>query len=84
MSRGATRGGGRGTLIVGGSQAGLQLAVSLRRFGDTAPITLVGVINGANVTGGAEGVGRMTTRSVVLCISAIIVTDMIFAYITTR
>jgi phospholipid/cholesterol/gamma-HCH transport system permease protein len=47
-------------------------------------ITLVGVVNGANVTGGAEGVGRMTTRSVVLSISAIIVTDMIFAYITTR
>jgi phospholipid/cholesterol/gamma-HCH transport system permease protein len=47
-------------------------------------ITLVGVINGANVTGGAEGVGRMTTRSVVLAISAIIVTDMIFGFITTR
>jgi phospholipid/cholesterol/gamma-HCH transport system permease protein len=47
-------------------------------------ITLVGVINGANVEGGAEGVGRMTTRSVVLSISAIIVTDMIFGYITTR
>lgn len=47
-------------------------------------ITLVGVINGAGVKGGAEGVGRMTTRSVVLSISAIIVTDMIFAFITTR
>ena len=47
-------------------------------------ITLVGVINGAGVTGGAEGVGRMTTRSVVLAISAIIVTDMIFGFITTR
>ncbi len=47
-------------------------------------ITLVGVINGANVTGGAEGVGRMTTRSVVLSISAIIITDMVFAFITTR
>ena len=47
-------------------------------------ITLVGVINGAGVTGGAEGVGRMTTRSVVLSISAIIVTDMVFAYVTTR
>jgi len=47
-------------------------------------ITLVGVINGANVEGGAEGVGRMTTRSVVLSISAIIITDMIFTYITTR
>jgi len=47
-------------------------------------ITLVGVINGANVSGGAEGVGKMTTRSVVLSISAIIVTDMVFAFITTR
>ncbi|MCW2864153.1 MAG: ferredoxin, partial [Actinoallomurus sp.] len=31
-----------GTLIVGGSQAGLQLAVSLRQLGDTSPIVLVG------------------------------------------
>ncbi len=31
-----------GTLIVGASQAGLQLAVALREQGDTAPITLVG------------------------------------------
>jgi 3-phenylpropionate/trans-cinnamate dioxygenase ferredoxin reductase component len=31
-----------GTLIIGASQAGLQLAVSLRELGDTAPITLVG------------------------------------------
>ena len=31
-----------GTLIVGASQAGLQLAVSLRELGDTAPITLLG------------------------------------------
>jgi 3-phenylpropionate/trans-cinnamate dioxygenase ferredoxin reductase subunit len=34
--------GSNGTLIVGASQAGLQLAVSLRQFGDTAPVTLVG------------------------------------------
>jgi phospholipid/cholesterol/gamma-HCH transport system permease protein len=47
-------------------------------------ITIVGVINGVGVTGGAEGVGRMTTRSVVQSISAIIVTDMIFTFITTR
>jgi phospholipid/cholesterol/gamma-HCH transport system permease protein len=47
-------------------------------------ITLVGVINGVGVTGGAEGVGKMTTRSVVLSISAIIVTDMIFTFISTR
>jgi 3-phenylpropionate/trans-cinnamate dioxygenase ferredoxin reductase subunit len=31
-----------GTLIIGASQAGLQVAVSLRGAGDTAPITLVG------------------------------------------
>jgi 3-phenylpropionate/trans-cinnamate dioxygenase ferredoxin reductase component len=31
-----------GTLVVGASQAGLQLAVSLRELGDTEPITLVG------------------------------------------
>jgi 3-phenylpropionate/trans-cinnamate dioxygenase ferredoxin reductase component len=33
---------GAGTLIIGASQAGLQLAVSLRELGDTSPITLVG------------------------------------------
>jgi 3-phenylpropionate/trans-cinnamate dioxygenase ferredoxin reductase subunit len=32
----------RGTVIVGASQAGLQLAVSLRQLGHRAPITLVG------------------------------------------
>src|SRR5215218_350707 len=31
-----------GTLIVGASQAGLQLAVSLRELGDESPITLAG------------------------------------------
>lgn len=47
-------------------------------------ITLIGVVNGASVTGGAEGVGRATTRSVVQAISAIVVTDMIFAFVLTR
>ncbi len=47
-------------------------------------IALIGVINGASVTGGAEGVGRVTTRSVVHAISAIVFTDMIFAFIATR
>jgi phospholipid/cholesterol/gamma-HCH transport system permease protein len=47
-------------------------------------ITLVGVVNGALVSGGAEGVGRMTTRSVVHAISAIVITDMIFAFAVTR
>jgi 3-phenylpropionate/trans-cinnamate dioxygenase ferredoxin reductase subunit len=31
-----------GTLVVGASQAGVQLATSLRELGDTAPITLLG------------------------------------------
>jgi phospholipid/cholesterol/gamma-HCH transport system permease protein len=47
-------------------------------------ITVVGVVNGATVTGGAEGVGRMTTRSVVHAISAIVITDMIFVFMVTR
>lgn len=50
----------------------------------SALITVVGVVNGALVTGGAEGVGRMTTRSVVHAISAIVITDMIFAFMVTR
>jgi 3-phenylpropionate/trans-cinnamate dioxygenase ferredoxin reductase subunit len=33
---------GAGTLVVGASQAGLQVAASLRELGDTAPVTLVG------------------------------------------
>lgn len=49
-----------------------------------ALITVIGVVNGASVTGGAEGVGRMTTRSVVHAISAIVVTDMVFAFMVTR
>lgn len=47
-------------------------------------ITLVGVTNGMRVTGGAEGVGRSTTRSVVLSISFIVMADMIFTYFMNR
>jgi phospholipid/cholesterol/gamma-HCH transport system permease protein len=47
-------------------------------------ITLVGVVNGSLVEGGAEGVGKATTRSVVHAISAIVVTDMLFAFVLTR
>lgn len=47
-------------------------------------VTVIGVVNGASVTGGAEGVGRMTTRSVVHAISAIIIIDMVFAFMVTR
>ncbi len=49
-----------------------------------ALIALIGVINGFLVKGGADGVGKATTRAVVQCISAIIVTDMLFALVVTR
>lgn len=45
-----------------------------------ALITIVGVINGTRVSGGAEGVGRVTTSSVVQSIAAIVVADGIFVY----
>ena len=47
-------------------------------------IAIIGVVNGISVQGGAEGVGKVTTRAVVQCISAIVVTDMVFAFMTTR
>lgn len=47
-------------------------------------ITLVGVVNGSGVSGGAEGIGRVTTRAVVHAISAIVIADMLFAFIATR
>ena len=49
-----------------------------------ALITLVGVVNGSAVTGGAEGVGRVTTNSVVHSILAIIVADLIIVFLVTR
>lgn len=47
-------------------------------------IAIIGVVNGSLVTGGAEGVGRATTRSVVHSISAIVIADMIFAFLVTH
>jgi len=47
-------------------------------------IALVSVVSGSSVSGGAEGVGRVTTRSVVISITAIIIADMLFAFLTTR
>ena len=47
-------------------------------------ITLVGVTTGFGVSGGAEGVGRATTRAVVLSISAIVIADMIFSFFLNR
>ena len=47
-------------------------------------IALIGVLNGFLVKGGAGGVGKATTRAVVQSILAIVVTDMLFAFIATR
>ncbi|MDT8388541.1 MAG: ABC transporter permease [Thiogranum sp.] len=47
-------------------------------------ITLVASSNGFSATGGAEGLGRATTRSVVLCIGAIVIADMIFTFFLSR
>lgn len=47
-------------------------------------ITIIGVVNGVGVTGGAEGIGRVTTRAVVHGISAIVITDMLFAYLVIQ
>jgi phospholipid/cholesterol/gamma-HCH transport system permease protein len=47
-------------------------------------IVIVAALNGSRVTGGAEGVGRVTTRSVVHSISAIVLADMIFGYLATQ
>ncbi len=47
-------------------------------------ITLIGVSTGFSVSGGAEGVGRATTRSVVLSICYIVVVDMIFSFFLNR
>ncbi len=47
-------------------------------------ITLIGTSTGFSVSGGAEGVGRATTRAVVLSISAIVVADMLFSFFLNR
>jgi phospholipid/cholesterol/gamma-HCH transport system permease protein len=47
-------------------------------------ITLVGIVDGSAVKGGAEGVGRVTTNAVVHGITAIVFTDMLFVFATTR
>lgn len=47
-------------------------------------ITLVSCSNGFATSGGSEGLGQRTTRSVVLCIGAIVVADMIFTFFLSR
>jgi phospholipid/cholesterol/gamma-HCH transport system permease protein len=46
-------------------------------------IVMVGVVNGIQVEGGAAGVGKVTTRSVVQSISCIIIFDMIIGLLIT-
>jgi len=48
-----------------------------------AMVALVSTVNGALADGGAEGVGRRTTRAVVHSIATIIVVDMVFAFVVT-
>jgi len=47
-------------------------------------IAMVSISNGFQVRGGAEGVGQATTRSVVMSISLIIITDMLFTFMLNR
>ena len=47
-------------------------------------ITLIGCSTGFSVSGGAEGVGRATTRAVVLSISALVIADMLFSFFLNR
>lgn len=47
-------------------------------------IALVSCSNGFAVSGGSEGLGHSTTRSVVLCIAVIVVADMIFTFFLSR
>lgn len=47
-------------------------------------IAIIGAANGFQVKSGAEGVGRATTRSVVLCIVSIILADMLFTGFLSR
>ena len=47
-------------------------------------VVLIGVSTGFNVQGGAEGVGRATTRAVVVSICAILIADMAFSFFLNR
>jgi len=47
-------------------------------------IVMVSTGNGFSVSGGAEGVGRATTSSVVQSIAYIVLADMAFTYFLTQ
>ena len=69
-------------------QASLKVDDLMHGIGKSAifavEIALVGVVNGLGVTGGADGIGRVTTRAVVHGISAIVITDMLFAWLVIQ
>ncbi|WP_294255075.1 ABC transporter permease [Propionivibrio sp.] len=56
----------------------------LKSFIFAVIIVLIGAANGFNVNAGAEGVGRATTRAVVLGCIGIILADMVFTFLTSR
>ncbi len=47
-------------------------------------IAVIGAVNGSVLIRGAEDVGHRTTRSVVHAVSAIVITDMLFAFAVSR
>jgi len=47
-------------------------------------ITVIGLSTGFSVSGGAEGVGRATTRAVVASITALVIADMLFSFFLNR
>ncbi len=47
-------------------------------------VTLIGAANGFGVSAGAEGVGKATTRAVVLGCIGIILADMVFTFLASR
>lgn len=55
-----------------------------KSFAFAVLVTVIGVVNGAGVQGGAEGVGKVTTGAVVQAISAIVVADMVFVLLASR
>ncbi|HOQ90106.1 MAG TPA: ABC transporter permease [Candidatus Hydrogenedentes bacterium] len=51
----------------------------LKSFFFAIAIALIGCHNGFRVTGGSRGVGRMTTRAVVMDVFSLVLIDMVFA-----
>ena len=47
-------------------------------------VVLIGAVNGTMIRGGAEGIGRSTTQAVVQGIAAIVIADMVFAFLATQ